>query len=446
MSFGEMLETVPKTEATPPLFYVVEWFAARAFGTGEVGMRLLPALLGVLTVPAVYLAGKFAASRRVGLAAALLVAVNPFLIWYSQEARAYAPMILLVAISVACLAASLRDGRRRWLAGWALASAAALATHYFAAFVVVAGGAWLLLSRGRELRARLATVALPAVVGIALVPLALHQSEEVGDEGGIGAGTLLERLVTIPKTFLVGYTLPAEAVVVVAAAALTLLALVLAARSKGEERRTARLAALLAAAGVVLPLVAAPVGLDYVASKNVIAAAIPGAIVLACGFARSRIGWAGLAALAAISVATVLGVAAEKAYQRPDWRGAAEALGAPRADRVLIFNPAFSNTGPFSVYFGNSRVLGREVPATREVAVVALNQEGGFGPSRPEPPSAPAPPPPPGFRLAGDELTHGYRLILYSSARPAALDRAQLGRLAFRDIPQVALVQRPGQD
>src|SRR5206468_4258293 len=100
MSFGHMLTTVPKTEATPHLFYVLDWLFTRPFGTSEVGMRLLSALLGTLTVAVVYVAGAVGASRRAGLAAAAFAAVNPFLVWYSQEARAYALVVFLSAVAL----------------------------------------------------------------------------------------------------------------------------------------------------------------------------------------------------------------------------------------------------------------------------------------------------------------------------------------------------------
>ena len=442
MSFGDMIDSFQRTEATPPLFYLAEWVATRVLGTDEVGMRLLPAVCGILTVPAAYAAAAIAASRRVGLATAALVAVNPFLVWYSQEARAYAPMILFLAVSTVCLAGVLRGGGGRWVFGWALASAAAIATHYFAAFMVAAGAAWLLWSGRDRLRERLAAAAIPAVCGLALVPLALHQSREVGDEGGIGDRDLLPRLVAIPKSFLVGYSLPLEAAVIVAAAALAGVGFVLASRSEGYEWHTARLAGGFAAAGILLPLAVAPLGFDYVSSKNVIGAVIPAAIALGCGFAAHRLGWAALAALAALSVATVIGVNTQTEHQRVDWRGAAEALGPPRTDRVAIFNPRFSNTGPFSVYFGPTRLLPLSTPVVREVAVVALNQSGGFGPASPKPPTEPAPPAPPGFELADDRLTGGYRLIRFTAPRPRPLTFDELGRIAFEDIPQVVLFQR----
>ena len=82
-------------------------------------------------------------SRRAGLVAAALVAVNPFLVWYSQEARSYALLSLLTAATVLAFGFALR-GDRRWLAGWAALSTLAIATHYFAVFVVGAEAVWLL--------------------------------------------------------------------------------------------------------------------------------------------------------------------------------------------------------------------------------------------------------------------------------------------------------------
>src|SRR5207237_10226441 len=89
LSPGRMLGLIPQSESTPPLYYCVAWVWARAFGFGEAGLRSLSALVGVATVPVAYSAAAKLASRRVGLVMAALTACNPFLIWYSQEARSY---------------------------------------------------------------------------------------------------------------------------------------------------------------------------------------------------------------------------------------------------------------------------------------------------------------------------------------------------------------------
>ena len=80
---GHVLSTVPKTESTPPLYYVLVWLWSRVFGTGDVGLRSFSALCGTLTIPVMWAAGRRLASERIGLVAALVTAVNPLLFWYS---------------------------------------------------------------------------------------------------------------------------------------------------------------------------------------------------------------------------------------------------------------------------------------------------------------------------------------------------------------------------
>ncbi len=99
-SFVDMLHRVKTSESNPPLYYVLAWGWAKAFGTGEFGLRSLSALFGAATVPVGYLIGRQLASRRAGLLLAALIAVNPMLIWYSQEARSYALLVFFAALSL----------------------------------------------------------------------------------------------------------------------------------------------------------------------------------------------------------------------------------------------------------------------------------------------------------------------------------------------------------
>src|SRR5581483_1847235 len=70
-SLGGMLDAIPRSEGTPPLYYVLAWGWTRLFGTSEAGLRSLSALAGTLAIGLVYLAGRELFGRRVALAAAL---------------------------------------------------------------------------------------------------------------------------------------------------------------------------------------------------------------------------------------------------------------------------------------------------------------------------------------------------------------------------------------
>ncbi len=106
--------------------------------------------------------------------AAALVALNPYLIWYSQEARSYALFVLFAAWGLYFFARCLRSPSTRNLTLWAGLSALALLSHYFAAFLVGAQGIWL-LARGWPRRVPMVAVGATAAVGVALLPLAIAQ-------------------------------------------------------------------------------------------------------------------------------------------------------------------------------------------------------------------------------------------------------------------------------
>src|SRR6478609_588197 len=132
--FWHAMDAVGFSESAPPLYYALAWVWTQLTGTGEWGLRSLSAVAGVATVPVAYLIGLELRGRRAGLMAAALVAVNPMLLWYSQEARAYSLFALLCTVSLLYTVRALRRGRRRDFTAWGIVSGLALATHYFAVF------------------------------------------------------------------------------------------------------------------------------------------------------------------------------------------------------------------------------------------------------------------------------------------------------------------------
>lgn len=426
--FGEMLRQIPRGESTPPLFYVLEWAWTRVFGDGEAGLRSLPALAGLLTVPVAFAIGRRAGApagkrkgERAGLAAAALVAVNPLLVWFSQEARSYALATLLSAVALLLMLRAEDDRHPRVLAAWALAAALALATHYFAAFVLAPQSLWLLWRHPRR-RGAVAAVGALVAVGLALLPLLIAQS---GNPYDIAGTSLALRLAQVPKQFLLGYRGPLAlpfgllGALLVAGGAWLLLR-----RTPRPAHERALLLAAIGLVGIALPLLAALGGADYLNTRNVLPALIPLLAALAVGCAacdRPRTGLATLAALCAISLAIVVGVAADRQYQRPDWRGLARALGPGRAGgaRALVVSPANGELA-LRYYRRGIRTMGTAGADVREVDVVAV--AGSRDPGR-------APELPAlvgtglgvsGFVPADRTRTSGYELLRFRPAAGAA--------------------------
>ena len=134
-SFGAIWQVTASGEFNPPLFYWVEHIMLM-FGNNEVILRFVPALLGVLTIPLFYVIGKEFLDRNAGLIAAAACTFSPFLIYYSQEARAYMMMLFFVALATIFFLKAMKSGGRiNWVLFGAF-SALAFWAHFYALVMI----------------------------------------------------------------------------------------------------------------------------------------------------------------------------------------------------------------------------------------------------------------------------------------------------------------------
>lgn len=127
----------------PPLYFVLVHWWMQLFPTvgGDVSLwaaRSLPALFGVISIPAAYgLAFVAFRCQFVAQLAAALLAVSPYGIFLTQEARHYGLGILWVIASLSCLVVAVQYLDRQktlpiWLAlSWVGVNSLGMATHYF---------------------------------------------------------------------------------------------------------------------------------------------------------------------------------------------------------------------------------------------------------------------------------------------------------------------------
>jgi mannosyltransferase len=424
MDFVDMLDRIPDSESTPPLYYTLAWLWAKVFGTGEVGLRSLSALLGTAFVPIAYLIGVRAASVRVGLVAAALAAVNPLLVWYSQEARVYSMLVLVSGLSFLFFIKLLTgDPRRRTLVLWALISGAALATHYFAAFLVAIEAIWLLATAAHRRPIVIAAIGL-AVVQLAHLPLLLHQrSLDLADF--IDEVSLGYRVARAPKQFLLGFDAPGEVISGVVAGALVVLALWLVwSRGDDRERRAALVGAVAGGTVLVTTGLLALIGVDYLDTRNVLVAWPPLALAVAAGLGARRSGRLGLAAAAALlalGASTVVFVVTREEYQRDNWRDVGAALGESDVARAVVVTP-FTAPKPFAVYVPRLELMPDAGEPVSEVDLVAMPLRERTQ-SQPGPPPRPEghPPPAPGFELTETRFEDTFTLLRYTAPEPVAV-------------------------
>jgi mannosyltransferase len=142
-------------------------------GHSEFIIRLLSVLMGAATVPAIYFVGRRLFSDPwTSLCASLLLAVHPFLLILSRSARSYSLVVLLVTLASLFFLRALQDPSwGNWIA-YAVFSAAAVYSHFFAVLVILAHAVSLLFVPGRRLPWKY--MMLGAVLLIALlIPVAV---------------------------------------------------------------------------------------------------------------------------------------------------------------------------------------------------------------------------------------------------------------------------------
>jgi uncharacterized membrane protein len=124
----------------PPLYYCLLKVWAGLFEYSVFGFRSFSAVFGVLGVISIYWVGKKIFNKRVGLMASFFIAISPFAILYSQEARMYSLLGFLIIWWAYFFMKSLRsDKSRDWLL-WVVFSILCLYTHYLAIFFVTMAG------------------------------------------------------------------------------------------------------------------------------------------------------------------------------------------------------------------------------------------------------------------------------------------------------------------
>ncbi len=147
MDLGTMVQATA-ADTMPPLYYALLHFWQLP-GESLFHARLLSVILGVLTIPLLYLLGKRLLDEGTALAGAALLALSPFHVFYSHYARMYALLTLLSVLAVLALIGWLRGGSRKGLVIAVLSTIAALYVHNLAALLVLTLNLLFLLTRNR---------------------------------------------------------------------------------------------------------------------------------------------------------------------------------------------------------------------------------------------------------------------------------------------------------
>jgi len=199
-----LIQNVVTHDLQPPLYFVIQHFIVRAFGTSEFALRFLSVMANVSTVPLLYALARRWLSPGAAVVAGLLGALSPFYIWYAQEARPYALVLFWSLLAVYALARAFgmghgqtqtntdQDGFFRvrprlsasdsfwWILVYVIATIAALYTNYYAIFLIPFHAALIAVFVWRTPRERgfILLPALPTAAAVFLLSLVLMSAME----------------------------------------------------------------------------------------------------------------------------------------------------------------------------------------------------------------------------------------------------------------------------
>jgi mannosyltransferase len=174
-----------RRDGSPPLYYAMLHLWMRVFGTGDVAVRALPGLFGVISIPLAYLCGgglrgagfrnqSRTFDRTAAVTTMLVVATSPWAIRYSTENRPYSLAIMLVLLGVLALTGAMRSPTLGPLVAVAAVTAALVYTTYWSFFLLAVVAVLLIIRWFRAARSeRNATLRLLLAIaagGVLLVP------------------------------------------------------------------------------------------------------------------------------------------------------------------------------------------------------------------------------------------------------------------------------------
>jgi hypothetical protein len=354
-SLADAISTVhTDAEITPPLYFALAWLTTRIDVTA--GLLRAPALVaGAAAMPLAFAIGVRTVGRRAALVGTALVALSPFLIFYAAEARAYELVTALVMVSTLAMLLATERRRAGWWVLYAVASCAAVYTHYTAVFPLAAQLGWLLW-RVPEARRPALIANLAAAVGFLPWLSGLR-----GDLDSRTTDILFAlepfnaHTVRVSVThWLVGYPpsgpltglgdLPGPVALVMLALGVVLgaVGVALLPRPRRWPGPAMALAIVLALAAPVGELLVSAAGSNLLASGRNLAASWPG-VALALG----ALVVAGRRPLAVAATALTVGsfaIGAAKLlgpdYQRPDYRAAARVVDAEAGPHDAVVDRA----------------------------------------------------------------------------------------------------------
>lgn len=147
MSRGPLVEVFAavRSDVHPPLHFLLCWLWQPVAGESTWLWRFPSVLCGLAAVGLTWRIGARLVSRRAALLASIVAATSTMAIYYAQEARSYALLLLLTLVALDRAVAWEASRRFRDAVLLSFTASLLLYTHYFGALALLVFAAWMLL-------------------------------------------------------------------------------------------------------------------------------------------------------------------------------------------------------------------------------------------------------------------------------------------------------------
>jgi mannosyltransferase len=196
-----------KDNGNPPLYWMVSRGWSSLFGRSEIGFRTLSLLFGLLTILVLALLGRQLLGPTTGLLAAGLLAISPFHIELSNEARPYALLGFFIVINTYFFIRWIDQNRLFDLAIYSFTTFLACYSHYYALILPVGQFICLLTipQRWRLILPWFGAMGVAGLLWIPWLPAFFDQLRTPGNLSRYGDGWKYQFLST-PVVFSLGRT------------------------------------------------------------------------------------------------------------------------------------------------------------------------------------------------------------------------------------------------
>ena len=130
LTIAEFKEVIVFREGMGYLYFFICRIFQEIFGISSHSVRMFSAIMGVASVYMIYNLGKSLMNKNTGLVAAILMTVNAWLIFYSQEARPYMLLVFAVILSFKLLVDFIRKPNYKTAIFYGISTGLIVNTHF----------------------------------------------------------------------------------------------------------------------------------------------------------------------------------------------------------------------------------------------------------------------------------------------------------------------------